>query len=52
MDHWAFNDEIKEAARKQRRHQAKGEIDAGLIEREILEAVDSNKTNLSDELSQ
>ncbi|MEP6569520.1 MAG: hypothetical protein ABJC10_07080 [Acidobacteriota bacterium] len=52
MDHWVFNDEVKEAARKQRRLQAKDEIDAGLAKRENSEAADSNETNLSDEFSQ
>jgi hypothetical protein len=52
MDHWVFNDEVKEAARKQRRLQAKTEIDAGLAEREDLEVAGSNETNLGNELSQ
>ena len=52
MDHWVFNDEAKEAARKQRRLQAKDEIIAGLAEREVLEAAAGNETNLIDEFSQ
>jgi hypothetical protein len=32
MDHWEFNDEIKEAARKRRRLDAKEQISSGLIE--------------------
>jgi hypothetical protein len=32
MDHWVFNDEIKEAARKDRRLKAKQDIVRGLIE--------------------
>ena len=34
MDHWEFNDEIKEAARKRRRLRAKIEIKDGLAELE------------------
>ena len=52
MDHWVFNDEVKEAARKQRRLQAKIEIDAGLAEREGLEAAGSTEPKFSDELPQ
>ena len=51
MDHWVFNDEIKEAARKQRRLQAKDEINAALAEREVLEAAEDDETNLIDEFS-
>lgn len=32
MDHWEFNDEIKDAARKRRRLEAKRQISNGLIE--------------------
>lgn len=32
MDHWMFTEEIKEAARKQRRLDAKEQISEGLIE--------------------
>jgi hypothetical protein len=32
MDHWVYNDEIKEAARKDRRLRAKQDIALGLIE--------------------
>ena len=32
MDHWMFTEEIKEAARKQRRLDAKQQISLGLIE--------------------
>lgn len=38
MDHWVFNDEVKEAARKDRRLAAKQEISLGLIE-----SADSNE---------
>jgi len=32
QDHWEFTEEIKEAAKKRRRHQAKKEIAEGLKE--------------------
>lgn len=32
QDHWEFTEEIKEAAKKRRRHQAKKEIGEGLKE--------------------
>lgn len=32
MDHWEFNEEIKDAARKRRRLEAKEQISSGLIE--------------------
>ena len=32
MDHWEFNEEIKEAARKRRRLEAKEQISLGLTE--------------------
>jgi hypothetical protein len=32
QDHWEFTEEIKEAAKKRRRHQAKKEISEGLKE--------------------
>ncbi|MCU1266011.1 MAG: hypothetical protein JWM21_2329 [Acidobacteria bacterium] len=32
MDHWVYNDEIKEAARKDRRLRAKQDVALGLIE--------------------
>jgi hypothetical protein len=50
MDHWETNDEIKEAARKRRRLQAKDEIDAGLAEIEVLDTADLDKAD--DEFSQ
>ena len=37
MDHWEFNDEIKEAARKRRRLNAKSEVQLGLAERAHLD---------------
>ena len=37
MDHWEFNDEIKEAARKRRRLNAKIEVELGLAERADLD---------------
>jgi hypothetical protein len=45
MDHWETNDEIKEAARKRRRLQAKDEIDAGLAEIEVLDTADLDKAD-------
>jgi len=52
MAHWEFTEEIKTAARKRRRHQAKVEVAEGLAERETLAAADRSKANLSDEFSQ
>jgi hypothetical protein len=37
MDHWEFTEEIKLAARKRRRHEAKLEISAALREMAIKE---------------
>jgi hypothetical protein len=37
QDHWQYTEEIKEAARKWRRLQAKAEIAAGLTESEITD---------------
>ena len=34
MDHWVFNDEIKEASRKRRRIDAKKEVAERLVENE------------------
>ena len=47
MDHWEFNDEIKEAARKRRRLRAKIEIKDGLaeLEEETSESSQSASTN-------
>ena len=48
MDHWEFNDEIKEAARKRRRLRAKIEIKDGLDEREERDKPQSPQSDLSD----
>jgi hypothetical protein len=42
QDHWEYTEEVKEAARKRRRLQAKQEIVAGLTERD-----NSNQNELS-----
>jgi hypothetical protein len=47
QDHWVFTEEIKEAARKWRRIEAKSEIAAGLLEAELEES----ETDSSDGLS-
>ena len=46
MDHWEFNDEIKEAARKRRRLAARIEVKDGLDEREDQEDLTSPPSEL------
>jgi len=50
QDHWITTEEIKEAARKWRRLQAKSEIAAGL--KELSEETGQSKRDLNDELPQ
>jgi hypothetical protein len=45
MDHWEFNDEIKPAARKRRRLQAKRQIANELKEREEVEEEEQQDEN-------
>ena len=49
MDHWEFNEEIKEAARKRRRISAKLEITEGLIENEMTLDDQGNRPDTTDE---
>jgi hypothetical protein len=51
MDHWEFNEEIKEAARKRRRISAKLEIREGLIEDTIAPDNKLDPPNTTDEFS-
>ena len=51
MDHWEFNEEIKEAARKRRRISAKKEITEGLVENENALDDQVNRTDTTDEFS-
>lgn len=50
MDHWVFNEEIKEAARKQRRLDAKVEIKNGLAELDEKKTEKPARAHVSDEL--
>ena len=50
QDHWITTEEIKEAARKWRRLQAKSEIAASL--KELPEETGQSKRDLNDELPQ
>ena len=52
QDHWLYTEEIKEAARKWRRLQAKEEIAAGLIELEPEDETEPSRPDLNDEFSQ
>jgi hypothetical protein len=47
MDHWEFNEEIKEAARKRRRLAARIEIRDGLGEREDQEDPQASRSDLT-----
>lgn len=51
QNHWLYTEEIKEAARKWRRLQAKSEIASGLTEFEADEA-EQSEPDLNDELPQ
>jgi len=48
QDHWEYTEEVKEAARKRRRHTSRAEIIEGLTEHET----DSEPAKVSDEFSQ
>lgn len=52
MDHWEFNEEIKAAARKRRRHEAKIKIKEGLAEHEETDQPQSPQSDLSNGLPQ
>ncbi len=52
QDHWITTEEIKEAARKWRRLQAKSEIAAGLEESRLTDETRQSKQDLNDELPQ
>jgi hypothetical protein len=52
QDHWGPTEEVKDAARKWRRLQAKAEIAVALSEFELTDEADQNNQNLSDEFSQ
>jgi hypothetical protein len=52
QDHWLYTEEIKEAARKWRRLQAKEEIAAGLTELELEDETELTSQDLNDELPQ
>ena len=52
QDHWLHTEEIKEAARKWRRLQAKEEIAAGLTELDSENESEQSKPDLNDEFSQ
>jgi hypothetical protein len=52
QDHWLYTEEIKEAARKWRRLQAKEEIAAGLTELEPDDETEPSRPDLNDEFSQ
>jgi len=49
MDHWEFNDEIKEAARKRRRLRTKIEIKDGLAEIEEERSESSQPASTKDQ---
>ena len=52
QDHWQYTEEIKAAARKWRRLQAKSEIAAELAELGLAEETDQGEPYLSNELPQ
>ena len=52
QDHWLYTEEIKEAARKWRRLQAKEEIAAGLSELQLEDEIEPSRPDLNDEFSQ
>lgn len=51
MEHWEFTEEIKEAARKRRRIQAKKEVAEGLVENEKTGDDNVNTAGTADEFS-
>ncbi len=52
QNHWGPTEEVKEAARKWRRLQAKVEIAAGLSESELTNETEESEPNFNDELPQ
>ena len=52
QDHWGPTEEVKDAARKWRRLQAKSEIAAAIAESELKDDTDQSKPDLNDELPQ
>ena len=52
QNHWGPTEEVKDAARKWRRLQAKAEIAAGLTEIELTDETDQSNPDVNDELPQ
>jgi outer membrane receptor for monomeric catechols len=52
QNHWGPTEEVKDAARKWRRLQAKLEIAAALSEIELTDETEQRKPNVNDELPQ
>ena len=52
QDHWGTTEEVKDAARKWRRLQAKEEIAAGLTELKLENETELSSQELNDELPQ
>jgi hypothetical protein len=52
QDHWEFTEEIKVAARKRRRHQAKAEISAAVAEFGLTDEAEQGEPEFSDEFPQ
>ena len=52
QDHWLYTEEIKEAARKWRRLQAKSEIASGLAESLLTDETEQSEPDLNDEFPQ
>lgn len=52
QNHWGPTEEVKDAARKWRRLQAKAEIAAGLTEIELPDEAEQSKPDSNDELPQ
>jgi hypothetical protein len=52
MDHWMLTEEIKEAARKQRRLEAKEQISQGLIESNEFDEAEPEQQGSAPPLSQ
>ena len=52
QNHWGPTEEVKDAARKWRRLQAKAEIAAGLTEIELTDETEQSNPDVNDELPQ
>jgi hypothetical protein len=52
QNHWGFTEEVKDAARKWRRLQAKSEVAAGLSEFELADETQPGDPDTNDELPQ